>query len=62
MVNFSHNFKHIVLSCPDELASLPYITKKVLIHTFQPKYNVSKIPFVDKDTIQIVYKGLERLI
>jgi len=68
-LHFSHirnrilfDFKHVFLSRPDELVSLPHITRKVQMSTFQPNWNISGIPFVDLNIVQTVDEGLDRKI
>ena len=46
------DFKYVVLFCLNELVSLPHITRKVQMSTFQPNWNISRIPFVDLNIVQ----------
>jgi hypothetical protein len=58
LVDFSPDFKHIVLSRLDELSDLSYMVGKFEISSSQPNMNNSKISPVYPDMSQIVHGSL----
>ena len=58
LANFSSYFKDIVLSYLDELLDLPYMIEKLETFSFHYNLNHIKIPLVDPDISQTVYKDL----
>ena len=58
LADFNPDFKHIVLSCLDELIGLPYMVRKLEMSSFQSKLNQSNIPLVTLDMSQTVHKDL----
>jgi hypothetical protein len=58
LVDFSHDFKHVVLFLLDELLSLPFMVKKLEMSSFQPNLNRRNIPPITPDMFQTVHKGV----
>jgi hypothetical protein len=58
LVDFSPDFKHIVLSRLDELSGLSYMIGKFEISSSQPNMNNNKISPVYPDMSQIVHGSL----
>jgi len=47
LVDFSPNFKHVILSHLDELLNLTYMVGNHNMYGFHPNLNQRKIPLVD---------------
>jgi hypothetical protein len=58
LVDLNPDFKHIILSCLDELLGLQYMVGNFQMYSFYPNFNRSKIPSVALDMSQTVYEGL----
>jgi len=58
LIDFGHDFKHVVLSHVDELLALPYKVGKLEMSSFYPNLNRSKIPPIALDMFQTVHKSL----
>jgi len=62
LVDFSPDFKHVVLSCLDELLCVPYMIWKIDMSSFQNNFNRNKIFPVALDMSQIIHEGLVQQI
>jgi hypothetical protein len=58
LTDLSINFKHVILSCLDELLCLRYMVGKFQMSSFQLNFNCSKIQLVAPDTSQTIHEGL----
>ena len=58
LLDFSSDFKHVVLSRFNELMVLPYMVETIGMYGFQKNLSCNKIPYVALDMFQIVHKGL----
>ena len=58
MANSNPGFKHVILSCLNELLGLRYIVQKFYMFSFYPNFNRSKILSVALDISQTVNEGL----
>ena len=62
LVDFSHDFKQVVLSCLDELLDLPCMVRRLEMSSFQHNLNRNKLPPVDPDMSHTVHECLVRQI
>jgi hypothetical protein len=58
LVDFSLDFKHVVLSCLDELPCLLYMVEILEMSSFQHNLNRRKTPLVPLDMSQIEHEDL----
>jgi hypothetical protein len=58
LVDFSLDYKHIVLSLKDEFMGIPYMDGKFMMSSFQLNLNHNKISPVALDISQTVHEGL----
>jgi hypothetical protein len=58
LINFSPDFKHVVLSRLDKLLGLSYIVGKFEMSSFQPNLNRNKISHVASYISQTIHEGL----
>lgn len=56
LVDFNLDFKHVIVSCLDELLDLPYIVEKNDMSSFQPNLNHNKISPIAPDMSQTIHK------
>jgi len=58
LVDFSPDFKHVVLSFLDELLNLPYMVGKPEVSSFQPNLNGRNITLISLNMFQTVHECL----
>jgi hypothetical protein len=58
LADFSSDFKHVILFYLDELLGLPYMIGKLKMFNFHYNLNHMKIPPINPNISQTVYKGL----
>ena len=58
LADLSLDFKHVILSCLDELLGLRYIVGKFQMYSFYHNFNRNKISPVALDMSQTVHEGI----
>jgi hypothetical protein len=58
LADLSHDFKHIIFSCQDELLGLRYMVGKLQMSSFQNNFKRNKVLPVAPDMSQTVHESL----